>query len=119
MRLLLLVQKQHKPSLPLRLPLMPLCQQTRRIDLDVSGFDVFPSDYLLSVISDYHSYWMEKRKPVPLSTIADDGFEGNETATIPLTNLSAGLTLGNDYIVNISIIDNEFCPSFTTEPDEM
>ena len=88
------------------------------VDLDVSGFDVFPSDYLLSAPT--ITILDGETEASATFTISDDMvFEGNETATISLTNLSAGLTLGMITSVNISIIDNEFCPSFTTEPDNV
>jgi len=46
-------------------------------------------------------------------TITDDALvEGNETLTFLLTNPSAGLTLGTDSIVTLTITDND-APSYT------
>ena len=94
----------------------PKVWQTRRVDLDVSGFDVFRR--IIYYLSDYHHTDGEMGASVTFTISDDMVFEGNETATISPNQPISWINIGNDYIVNI-IIDNEFCPSFTTERDNV
>ncbi len=90
----------------------------QNVSLDVTGFDVFPTDYNLSSIN---VVILDGETTGSVTfTVSDDAvYEGNETATITLVNPSPGIMLGTNISVNITLVDNEFCPVFATEPDNV
>jgi hypothetical protein len=90
----------------------------QNVSLDVTGFDVFATDYNLSSIN---VVILDGETTGSVTfTVSDDAvYEGNETATITLVNPSPGIMLGTTISVNITLVDDEFCPVFATEPDNV
>ncbi|HEY9295824.1 MAG TPA: Calx-beta domain-containing protein, partial [Phormidium sp.] len=76
------------------------------VDLGVSGTNITPGDYNLSntTITIPNG---QTTGSVTFTVVDDAVVEGTETATLTITNPSAGITLGNTTSQNISISDND------------
>lgn len=90
----------------------------QNVDLDVSGFNVFSSDYILS--TSYVEILDGETMGTATLTVNDDtSYEGDELAVISLINPTSGIVLGATISESVTLVDNEFCPIFTTEPDNV
>ncbi|TRX29196.1 T9SS type A sorting domain-containing protein [Flavobacterium franklandianum] len=84
------------------------------INLGVSGTNITAGDYVLSnsVITISNG---QTTGSVTFTVVDDVLFEGEETATLTISNPSSGIALGVTTIQNISITDNDVAPPPTVQ----
>lgn len=80
------------------------------VDVAVSGTGITASDYTLSA-NQITIASGQTTGSVTFTVVDDTAFEGAETATLTISNPSAGLALGATTSQNVSIADNEETPS--------